>query len=151
MDVLTSVHTSAERATEKKPPQVWSLPDLITRLHACTYTVRVFDDGGFVLQRVPLVLQTLVDDNGAANGMNSNDLFPMELAPYRAFLAAIRDQSWDIVWHRPSLLVLLRFLFNGGRSAPAGRSLEWVGVSTRFRDHTEVAVLLVYTDGSLPG
>jgi hypothetical protein len=75
-------------ATEKKPPQGCSLPDLITRLKHALITLRVFDDRGIVLQRVPLVLQTLVDDNGAANGMNSNDLLLMELAPYRAFLAA---------------------------------------------------------------
>lgn len=55
-------HFSGE-GPEKKPPEGRSLPDLIPRLQPCTYTLRVFEDADFVLQRVPLVLQTVVDDN----------------------------------------------------------------------------------------
>jgi hypothetical protein len=90
--------------------------------------------------------------------MNPNDLFPMELAPYRAFLGK-KDQSWDNV----GLLLAMRELYCAlplGISASAVSIqcqsqqvgfLEWVGVSTRLRDHTEVAVLLAGTGDNLSG
>jgi len=99
LSVSPSIHSAIEMAKEPSPPQGWAVPNLISRLHDCTYTLRLMDSGAFVLQRVPVVFQTTVDDEGIAIGMDSNDYFAMQLAQYRSFLSAKREESWDVVWH----------------------------------------------------
>lgn len=83
------------------PSQGWGIPETIDRLHNCMLFLDVFDDGGFVLQKIPLIFQRTVDDQSVTIGLSANDSSQMDLHDYQSFLNAKPETSWDIGWACP--------------------------------------------------
>jgi len=84
------------------PEQGWGIPETIDRLQKCLLFLNTYDDGGFVLQKIPLFFTTRVDDHGVATGLSANDSSQMDLNNYQSFLAAKPDSSWEIDWSCPT-------------------------------------------------
>lgn len=83
------------------PQQGWGVSETIDRLHNCTLFLSVYDDGGFVLQKIPLILQRTVDDQSVIVGLSANDSSQMDLKDYQNFLSANPQASWNIEWACP--------------------------------------------------
>jgi hypothetical protein len=95
------IFTSAKELTLTAPGWGWGIPAYVTKLHACSYTLEVFDSEGFGLQRIPLIFSTTVGDDGFGVGISSNDLSPMPLGEYKSFLQATHEDAWNIKWVCP--------------------------------------------------
>jgi hypothetical protein len=67
----------------------------INKLHACAFTLNLYDKDKFVLKRIPLVFMRSVSDDGSVIAMDSNDMTQMDLADYKSFLVA---GVWTISW-----------------------------------------------------
>ena len=72
-------------------------PKFINSLHNCTYTLNVYDHGGFVLRHIPILFLRSVADSGDITAMSSNDLIQMNSAEYQKFVFG----SWDVSWSCP--------------------------------------------------
>jgi hypothetical protein len=70
-------------------------PAFIERIHACDYTLELDDKGGFVLRRIPLTFVKGVAASGDVTSMLANDIYQMDLAEYKSFIAG---SSWGIPW-----------------------------------------------------
>jgi hypothetical protein len=80
------------------PPGGWGIPETLQRIHLCTYTLRIFDDGGFIVQKIPLQLIRSVDDAGIDINLSTNEATPMSFTAYKSFMAADDSDSWGILW-----------------------------------------------------
>jgi hypothetical protein len=80
------------------PPGGWGVPETLRRIHLCRYTLTLFDDGGFIVQKVPLQLIRTVDDAGIDINLATNETTPMSFTAYKSFMAADASDSWGVLW-----------------------------------------------------
>jgi hypothetical protein len=66
----------------------------IEKLHACDFAIRLYDNGGFLLRRIPVVFIRNVDNDGKYTSISSNDIEQLDLIDYKAFLKG----SWEMDW-----------------------------------------------------
>lgn len=84
------------------PRQGWGIPETVERLQACSFLLDIYDEGGFILQKIPLSFIRIVDASSVTDGLNANDSSQMDLNNYQSFLKANYNSSWDIAWYCPS-------------------------------------------------
>ena len=61
----------------------------------------IYDEGGFVLQKIPIVFEKTVDDHTVVTGLSANDSSQMDLNNYQSFLSSKPESSWNIEWSCP--------------------------------------------------
>ena len=83
------------------PPQGWGIPETIERLQGCMLSLYLYDEGGFVLQKIPIVFEKTVDDHTVVTGLSANDSSQMDLNNYQSFLSSKPESSWNIEWSCP--------------------------------------------------
>ena len=87
--------------TQTPPKGGWGIPESLDRLQRCGFTLRLLDEGGFILQKIPITLIKTVDDKGIVASLNDNDSSPMQFSEYKSFMAATPTGSWELTWRCP--------------------------------------------------
>lgn len=75
-----------------------SMKQAFADIQSCFLILELYDDGGFVLQKIPLFFQQTVDDTDTLIGLLANDSSQMDLSDYKQFIGA---GSWNISWTCP--------------------------------------------------
>lgn len=77
-----------------------SMKQAFADIQSCFITLELYDNGGFVLQKIPLFFQGTVDDTDTLVFLLANDSSQMDLSDYKIF----RDSgSWNILWACPKV------------------------------------------------
>lgn len=83
-----------------------TMPQAFSEFKKCSFFLELYDDGGFVLDKIPLYFQEMVGDTGAVTGMVANDSFQMDLYEYKKFIhAGLRagpEATWNISYTCPT-------------------------------------------------
>lgn len=91
--------THDEEVKNTEPKGGWGDDVFIERLHSCQIWLNVYDEGGFVLRKIPVIFARDIDASGKISGMDTNDSVQMDATDYRRFTRVLpAADSWDLAW-----------------------------------------------------
>lgn len=87
-----------EEQGDKPPVGGWGIPAVMGRLHNCEFKLVLYDQWGFVLEKVPLVFVGSVNEKSEVTELTANDFTQMDMQDYRNYLKAVEEKSWNLNW-----------------------------------------------------
>jgi hypothetical protein len=85
------------KANESDTPE--NTEKFLERVHGCGFIVVLYDGDGFILRRVPIVLQRAMNDDAQLISLNANWSDQMDREEYRSLLGTVEKPGrWDITW-----------------------------------------------------